>query len=431
MNTTTQAQSLTDELIRIRRDLHAHAEAGWTEFRTAALVVQTLTDLGWNVTYGPSVFHPDFRAGVPSAKELEQHMARAIAWGADPAVVQAMAGGHTGVVATLTSGEGPTVALRFDLDALDAVESTAAEHRPVAEGFASKNPVAMHACGHDGHVAIGLGVARVLMAQRDQLRGTIKLIFQPAEEGVRGGRAMAEAGVVDGVDYLLGAHLGFGAQETGMVVAGTNGFLATSKFDAVFTGVPAHAGAAPEQGKNALLAAAAAALNLHAISRHAGGASRINAGVLQAGTGRNTVPATATLKLETRGETTEIDSFMAAEAQRIIRAAAAMWDVDVRIAPQGSAAGATSDMDLAAVVARAAAESPLVTQVVDQRGLGGSEDCTWLMQRVQQQGGKAAYLMIGSKIAAPHHDFKFDFDEASLVIGVDVLVRSVLTLAGR
>ena len=430
-NVTAQAESLADDLIRIRRDLHAHAEAGWTEFRTAALVVKELTTLGWNVAYGPAVFHPEYRAGLPSAADLERHMARALAWGADPAIVQAMAGGYTGVVATLTNGEGPTVALRFDMDALDAVESTAAEHRPTAEGFASKNPVAMHACGHDGHTAIGLGVARLLMALKDELHGTIKLIFQPAEEGVRGGRAMAEAGVVDGVDYLLGAHLGFAATETGLIVSGTAGFLATTKLDAVFTGAPAHAGAAPEQGKNALLAAAAAALNLHAIARHSQGASRINVGVLQAGTGRNVVPATATLKLETRGETSAIDQYMAAEAERIIRASAAMWDVTVRIERQGSAAGATSDTGLAAIVGRAAAESPLVTRVVDQMDLGGSEDCTWLMQRVQQQGGQAAYLLIGSKIAAPHHDFKFDFDESSLVIGVDVLVRSVLALASR
>ena len=118
----------------------------------------------------------------------------------------------------------------------------------------------MHACGHDGHTAIGLGVATVLAEMKDQLRGTIKLFFQPAEEGVRGARAMVEAGVCDDVDFLLGAHLGFQAREVGTIITGGAGFLATSKMDAIFTGVPSHAGAAPEAGRNALLASATAAL---------------------------------------------------------------------------------------------------------------------------------------------------------------------------
>lgn len=432
MNLSSILEGLAPELSAIRRDLHAHAEAGWTEFRTAALVTQALQALGFDVEYGRSLFHPDFMAGVPAPADLERHMARAIAQGADPGLVRAMAGGCTGVVGTLWCGDGPTVALRFDMDALDITESSDPTHRPASLGFASRNPGAMHACGHDAHTAIGLGVAKVLMACRDQLKGTVKLIFQPAEEGVRGARAMVEAGVVDGVDYLLGAHIGFSAKQTGLVIAGTGGFLATSKLDAIFTGVPAHAGAAPHEGKNALLAAATASLNLHAISRHSGGASRINVGVLQAGSGRNVVPAAATLKLETRGETTAIDAFMLAEAERIIRAAAAMWDVAVRIEPMGSAAGAVSDAELSAVVARQAGQTAGVTQVEPFGLLGGSEDFTWMMERVQSQGGKAAYMMVGSHLSAPHHDARFDLDEDALPVGVEVLVRAVLELlAGK
>jgi aminobenzoyl-glutamate utilization protein A len=431
MQVTSLVRDLAPRLVQTRRDLHLHAEAGWTEFRTAALVIGELQKLGYEVRYGKELFHPEHMAGLPTPAELDRHMQRAIAQGADPTLVQAMAGGCTGVVATLHCGEGPTVAMRFDIDALGQMESQESSHRPAAEGFGSVNPGAMHACGHDGHTAIGLGVAAVLVQIKERLRGTIKLIFQPAEEGVRGARAMVEAGVVDDVDYLLGAHLGFSAKETGLIVCGTGGFLATSKLDAIFTGVPAHAGAAPQEGRNALLAAASASLNLHAIARHAGGASRINVGVLEAGTGRNVVPATATLKLETRGETTEIDAYMAQEAERIIRAAAAMWDVSVRLEPQGSAAGAVSDADLAAVVAKAASQCPGVTQVQEFGLLGGSEDFTWMMDRVQKRGGKATYLMIGSKIAAPHHDSRFDFDEAGIALGVDVLVRTLIELQNR
>lgn len=430
MQLTSLVRELAPRLVQLRRDFHTYAEAGWTEFRTAAIVIGELQKLGYEVRYGKELFHPDYMAGLPTPAELDRHMQRAIAQGADPALVQAMSGGCTGVVATLRCGEGPTVALRFDIDALDQTESLDASHRPTAEGFGSVNHGAMHACGHDGHTAIGLGVAAALMQIKEKLRGTVKLIFQPAEEGVRGARAMVEAGVVDDVDYLLGAHLGFSAKETGLVVCGTGGFLATSKLDAIFTGVPAHAGAAPQEGRNALLAAASASLNLHAIARHGGGASRINVGVLQAGTGRNVVPAIATLKLETRGETTEIDAYMRQEAERMIRAAAAMWDVSVRVEPQGSAAGAVSDADLAAVVGRVASQCPGVTRVQEFGLLGGSEDFTWMMDRVQKRGGKATYLMVGAKVAAPHHDSRFDFDEDGIGVGVEVLARTVLELQG-
>lgn len=428
MSLTEMVQALAPELTRVRRDLHAHAESGWTEFRTGAFVVKRLRELGYEVVFGSKLFNPDFMAGLPSEADLAKHMERAIAQGADPEIVKQMAGGCTGVVGILRAGDGPTVGLRFDMDALDVIEATDDAHRPVKEGFASQNRGAMHACGHDFHTSMGLGVAEVLMANKDQLHGTVKLIFQPAEEGVRGARAMVEAGVVDDVDILLGAHIGFKARETGMIITGTTGFLATSKFDAMFTGVPAHAGAAPEQGKNAMLAAASAALNLHAIARHSAGASRINVGVLQAGTGRNVVPANALLKLETRGATSEIDAYMRQEAERVIRAAAAMWDVKVEIKPMGSAAGGVSDPELAKVVAEAAGETPSVTKIVSEGDLGGSEDYAWMMERVQKRGGKAAYMMVGSNIAAPHHDFHFDGDEASLPIGVEVISRTVTKL---
>lgn len=430
MDITTRVWELLPVLIETRRDLHKYAEAGWTEFRTASRVVQELEALGYEVKFGPEVHHPDYMDGQPSKSELDRHLERALQQGANPGIARQMAGGYTGVVGVLRCGEGPTVAMRFDMDALDVTESTDRDHRPFRDGFASQNPGAMHACGHDGHTAIGLGVARLLAEMKDQLKGTVKLIFQPAEEGVRGARSMVEAGVVDDVDYLLGAHLGFAALETGMIIAGGSGFLATSKIDAAFTGKPSHAGAAPEQGRNALLAAATAALNLHAIPRHSGGASRINVGVLQAGSGRNVTPANALLKLETRGETTEIDAYMKEQAERILRAAAAMYDVSVELKAMGSAAGGTSDPELADIVMKAAGKVPDVTKILPHGLLGGSEDFTWMMDRVQKRGGKAAYLMVGTKIAAPHHNFRFDFDEQSLRIGTEVILRTVLELVG-
>src|SRR5207249_2354832 len=109
-------------------------------------------------------------------------------------------GGLTGVVADLRLGEGPTVALRVDMDALPVTESAEPGHRPAAEGFASARPGYMHACGHDGHMAVGLGVATVLARLAPELGGTVRLVFQPAEEGALGGAAaVAAKGLVDDV----------------------------------------------------------------------------------------------------------------------------------------------------------------------------------------------------------------------------------------
>lgn len=149
--------------------------------------------------------------------------------------------------------------------------------------------------------AAGLGTAIILSEIKDRLSGTVKLIFQPGEEGSRGAAAMEAAGILEGVDYIFGGHIGFQARRSGDLICGTRGFLATTKLDVTFAGKPAHAGSAPEEGRNALRAAAACALNLHAISRHGQGASRINVGSLHAGQGRNVIPPNAVLQLEPVG----------------------------------------------------------------------------------------------------------------------------------
>jgi aminobenzoyl-glutamate utilization protein A len=307
------------------------------------------------------------------------------------------------------------------MDANDLVEAEDANHRPAREGFASINRGAMHACGHDGHTATLLGIAEILAGLRDQLGGTLKLLFQPAEEGSRGAKAMMSRGVVDDVQYLLAAHLGLSMAKTGQLACRTEGFLATTKFDAVFTGKPAHAGAAPEVGRNAVLAACTATLGLHAISRHSQGASRVNVGFIQGGTGRNVIPPRAVIKVETRGATTGINEYMHAEAMRVVEAAAAMQGVSVQSELVGGAAGCDSDLALAARVRDVAERQKLFSDIRDAGDIGGSEDCTYLMERVQQRGGQAVYVMVGADLAAGHHDSRFDFDEAALVPAMALL----------
>ncbi|NMC31590.1 MAG: M20 family metallo-hydrolase [Veillonellaceae bacterium] len=416
------AQSLKEKTIVRRRDLHRHAEVAWTEFRTAAFVAKTLTELGYEVKTGDAVHDEASMMGVPPKAELEKHMQRAIEQGADKAWVDQMAGGKTGVVGVMNFAKpGPVVALRVDMDANDLTEAAEEKHRPFKEGFASINKGAMHACGHDGHTSVGLAVAEVLAGMKDQLAGTIKMIFQPAEEGVRGAKAMMVKGVVDDVKYIVGMHLGVTLKKTGQVACKTEGFLATTKLDATFTGVPAHAGAAPETGKNAILAACTATLNLHAISRHSQGASRVNVGVIQGGSGRNVIPANAVIKVETRGAVSEINDYVYAEAVRIIEAAAAMQGCQVSMKLMGGAAGCENDPELVARIRKVAERQKLLPDIVEAGNIGGSEDCTYFMERVQKNGGQAAFVMVGTELAAGHHDSFFDFNEEALVPAIALM----------
>ncbi len=302
-----------------RRDFHKYPETAWLEMRTSAIIAKTLTELGYEVLTGRQVCLDGARMGVPAKELLAKHAREILDQGVPKEyLTEDMKQGFTGVIGILHCGEGPVVALRFDIDALGLIEEETEHHRPFAEGFSSENQGMMHACGHDAHGVIGLGTAQVLMKIRNQLHGTIKLIFQPGEEGARGARGIVAHGHLDDVDYFVGTHIApAGGTDDGDVTPGTWGSLATSKYDAHFYGQAAHAGGFPENGKSAIVAAANAILNLTAISRHSGGSSRVNVGMIQGGTGRNVVPDHAVIQFEVRGETTEINRFMDEEARRI------------------------------------------------------------------------------------------------------------------
>jgi len=422
-----QAEHLAAKMIRCRRDIHKHPEPGWTEFRTASIVIKQLQKLGYEIHMGREVVDAASQMGLPGEAVLEKSMERAVAEGADPELVDKMAGGFTGVVGIMDFARpGKTVALRFDMDCNEVNEAADDKHRPYREGFASVHEGCMHACGHDGHTAAGLAIAELLAGLRDKLCGRIKLIFQPAEEGVRGARAMTAAGVADDVDYLLGAHLMM--PEVGFLGYDVTGFLATTKFNADFTGVPAHAGSHPEVGRNAMLAAATAAVNIQAIPRHSEGVSRINVGVLQAGTGRNVVPACAHLEIETRGASTAINEYIYKRAETILQGAAAMQEVRVKITPTGSAASGNNTTALSARIKAVAERLGTFSKLETVHDIGGSEDCSYFMERVQKNGGQAAYLIIGGALAAINHNSRFDFDEKALVLETEIMTAAACEL---
>ena len=203
----TQAEALQPQMVAQRRDFHKYAESGWFEMRTTSIIARKLTEMGYEVLLGEQVCDRENRMGVADEATLNAQYERAVAQGGDPEFLPYTKGGMTGAIGILRCGEGPTVALRFDIDALGVIESQEADHRPFAEGWASVNPGMMHSCGHDGHATVGLGVAQVLMDIKESLHGTVKLIFQPAEEGVRGAKAIVDKGHLEGVDFVLGTHV--------------------------------------------------------------------------------------------------------------------------------------------------------------------------------------------------------------------------------
>ena len=425
-----EIDAMQPELVRIRRDLHRHPETGWLEMRTTAILAKELRALGYEVYTGRAVCREGARLGLPDEAVLAVHAERVRKQGApEDELTAEICAGYTGAIAVLRCGEGPTLAMRFDIDALPMTECPLDTHRPTREGFASENPGMMHACGHDGHAAIGLGVARILMAHRDALHGTVKLIFQPAEEGVRGAYAIAENGWLDDVDVLLASHVApTGKADDGDVTVGTWGSLATTKYDVAFTGRAAHAGGFPEQGKNALLAAASAALALHAIPRHGSGQSFINVGTLRAGSGRNVVPDHALMQLEVRGETTEINQFMMERTKEICQSAAAMQGCTCEITVMGMAEGQHSDEQLIERVGQVIRRDlPNLTLSTEQNAKNwGSDDVSVMMNRVQAHGGQATYMRAMTDMAGAQHTVTFDFDEAVLGRSVAVFCAAAM-----
>lgn len=428
----TLSDLVTDLIPRMqhwRRDFHLYAESGWLEFRTATLVAEELSRLGYQLQTGRQVIKADARMGLPSDEVLKQQEARALEQGALPQWLPHFSGGFCGIVATLDTGRpGPVIGFRVDMDALDLNEKMANDHRPFREGFASCNPGMMHACAHDGHTTIGLGLANVLMAMKEQLNGTLKIIFQPAEEGTRGAKSMTEAGVVDDVDFFTAIHIGTGVP-AGQLVCGSNGFMATTKLDVTFRGVASHAGGRPEEGKNALLAAANATLGLHTLTQHSGGSGRVNVGVLQAGTGRNVVADHAVMKVETRGASNAVNDYIYQRALEIIRGTAQMYGVEQEVTLMGAARNCQPTQPWVDFIHQQAVSLGEFTSVIDNLPeAAGSEDATYMMERVKVQGKQASYVIFGTDLSAGHHNEKFDFDENIMAVAVKTLATLALNL---
>ena len=373
------AEALRDELIDRRRDFHRHPELAFEEHRTAGIVADELNNLGLEV-----------QTGV----------------------------GKTGVIGILEGDEdGPTVLYRADMDALPIQEENSAE-------YVSQTAGKMHACGHDGHTAIGLGIAKVLSNRRNELGGRVKFVFQPAEEVGGGAKSMIADGALESPapDYSLGIHL-WNDLEVGTVsvVSGPT-MSGAGVFEITIMGKGGH-GAMPHQTADPIVCSAQVIVALQSIvSRNVNPQDLvvITIGMLQGGSARNIIPQSVTFsgtfRLFHEGTRELIKTRMREIAESVAKAMGCRAEVNF-----GWGIGAVvNDAEVAARARDVFAKYGDAVQVVEQPWMA-SEDVGLFMQR-----NPSAYLLVGSanherELDYPHHHPRFDIDEDVLPLSVGLM----------
>jgi len=365
------------ELTAIRRDIHAHPEIGFQEHRTAAIVADRLTAWG-----------------------IETHRGL----------------GGTGVVGVIRGNRpGRRIGLRADMDALPMTEATGAAH-------ASVNPGAFHGCGHDGHTTMLLGAARYLASTR-QFAGDVVLIFQPAEEGLGGARAMIADGLFERFpcDEIYGLHNWPGARLGEITVKPGVALAASDQFDIRITGIGAH-GAMPHQSADPVMAAAAIAQTLQTIVSRNVEPSRtavVSVTMLQAGTAYNVIPDTAFLGGTIRTFDAATRALVTSRLATIAQSVAVAFGVTAEavVTPRFPAVvNGEVESQAAIAIARVLVGSELA-HIVDQP-VSGSEDFAEMLAVVP-----GAFLFLGQGDGPALHNPRYDFNDAVTPIGASLLVR--------
>jgi amidohydrolase len=387
-----EAQSLFSYSQELRRDFHRHPELGFKEFRTAGIVARELGQLGLEV-----------HAGVAK----------------------------TGVVALLEGNRpGPVVLIRFDMDALPIMEETGAE-------YASENPGVMHACGHDGHVATGLTVARLLMSRREQINGTVKFVFQPAEEGggEGGAREMIKAGVLENPkpQHTLSLHL-WNERPVGWLGITSGPLMAGAEiFKIILTGKGGH-GALPHQTADPIAAAAQVITAIQTIvSRNVSPlkSAVITVGRLRAGEAFNVIPMTAEMSGTIRTFEPEVRAVVLKRLEQVVQGVAEAMGCTAEINVEQMTAAVINDESMAQIVKNAAIKVLPDASIESDCRTMGSEDMSYMMQRVP-----GCFFFVGSAnpekgLNYSHHHPKFDIDEAALPRAAALMTASVLDLLAK
>lgn len=380
-----EIRALQSQLVTWRRQLHQKPELAFSECLTAELIAQNLKKMG-----------------IDFMSEIAQ----------------------TGIVATIKSPyPGPVLAIRADMDALPIFEENEVDYRSQHDGK-------MHACGHDGHIAIALGTAYYLSQHRDTFRGTVKMIFQPAEEGPGGAKPMIEAGVLNNpdVDAIIGLHL-WNNLPLGTVGV-RNGALmaAVETFRVLIQGKGGH-GAMPHQTVDSIVVGAQivnalqtiVARNINPID-----SAVVTVGKFHAGSANNVIADTAILEGTVRYFNPIYEDYfkqrLISIIQGVCQGTGATYELDYeQLYPP-----VINDAQMAELVRSVAVEViETPAGIVPECQTMGGEDMSFFLQKVP-----GCYFFLGSAnsekgLAYPHHHPRFDFDETALAMGVEIFVRCV------
>jgi amidohydrolase len=378
-----RAKDLRATMVACRRDLHRHPELGFLEERTAAMVAGEMTTLGLNV-----------RTRI----------------------------GRTGVVGVL-EGErpGPTLLLRFDMDALPITEANSTD-------YTSQTPGVMHACGHDGHTAVGLAVARMFAELRSRLAGRLKFVFQPAEEMMVGALAMIGDGVLE--DPVPGRALGFhliNDKPVGWVAATTGPMMAAGgKLEITLQGRGAH-GALAHQGKDPIVAAAQIVSALQTVvSRNvnAQDSAVVSITAIHGGEAFNIIPGVVQLQGTIRALNPDVYDAVTRRVEEIVYGLAAAMQCQATIHHELLSPAVINDAETSSVVRAQARELAGIHEVAEAERVMASEDVSHFLGRVP-----GCFFFVGSgkverTLNYPHHHPNFDFDEEALVLAAALMASS-------
>ncbi len=382
---SSEAEGLRSQLIAWRRDLHQHPELRFAVHRTAGIVAQTLGELGYEV-----------RTGV----------------------------GQTGVVALLHGGRpGPTVMLRADMDALPIQEISDAP-------YASQAPGVMHACGHDGHVAVGLGAATLLARHAAELPGRVLFVFQPAEEGDGGAAAMvADGALADPVpDAAFGLHL-WNSLPLGRVVAQAGPLMAAADvLTIVIRGKGGH-GAQPHEAVDAIAVAGQVLSALQTIvSRNVNPQETavLTIGSIRGGTTFNVIAETVEMLGTIRTFAPAVREMVLTRLQVLLDGITNGMGAHYELKIQSVTQAVVNDPAVAEIARNAAVQVAGAHAAGWHPPLMVSEDFSEFARRVP-----ACFMLVGSANAelgldAPHHNPRFDFDERALPLGVALLTTAAV-----
>ncbi|MDO4662598.1 MAG: M20 family metallopeptidase [Tissierellia bacterium] len=384
-NIIKEVEDNMDEVIENRRYLHKNPEIGFSLDNTISFVKKKLDEYGI-----------DYRTDI----------------------------GKSAVVATINPGKGRVIALRADMDALPIKEETGLE-------FQSENGN-MHACGHDGHTSMLLGAAKILNNHKDEINGTVKLIFQPAEELGTGSKYLCEDGVMDDVDEIIGLHAGNITDEgpTGSMVFSKGSMMACmDKFTIEVKGVAAH-GSTPQLSVDPVLVGSHIVVALQEIiSREMDPRTPavITTGIFKSGSAFNIIPEKAQLEGTVRAITDEDRKYIAKRIEEVSTTVAKAFRADVTYEYFWQPPPVVNDKHVAEKLMAVAKDLYPDNVIEMQKPVMGGEDFAWYLE---EKPGSFFLLQNPLKIDGkvwPHHNSKFALDESQFGKGISVMVGYVLS----